>query len=217
MTSMDPEPGVYQIDPEPDALRHLRKQVDRLQQRMSELVTENRALRAEVEHRRKFGAALSQQDRRGDVVAFFGIAGQGPDIGATPHVPPDRSLRLGLRLVAEEFFEVLDAAFLRTLEDGDDDDLDHAREMVLGAIDENLSLRVDLAALADGVIDSFYVLEGLLVRCGIDPAPLWEAVHAANMQKASGPTDPTTGKRLKPPGWTPPDIEGELKRQGWRP
>jgi len=25
------------------------------------------------------------------------------------------------------------------------------------------------------------------------------------------------GKIMKPPGWTPPDIEGELKKQGWEP
>jgi hypothetical protein len=50
----------------------------------------------------------------------------------------------------------------------------------------------------------------------IDGAPIAAEVHRANMAKVGGPKSPT-GKQLKPPGWTPPDIFGELKRQGWEP
>lgn len=40
-------------------------------------------------------------------------------------------------------------------------------------------------------------------------------VHRANMTKATGPIAPN-GKRMKPPGFRPPDIVGELKKQGWK-
>lgn len=192
----------------------LLKQVDELQARMTELVTENRALKAELAARRSEMREPWPHDRRGDVTAFFRVADQGHDIGATPHVPPEKSLRLGLRLVSEETLETFYAAFT--------DDASRARlQHVAMLIDQvmtygDLSI-VDLPALADGVIDSFYVLEGLLVRCGINGRPLWDAVHAANLTKASGPTCEKTGKRLKPPGFQPPDIEALLRAQGWKP
>jgi hypothetical protein len=34
------------------------------------------------------------------------------------------------------------------------------------------------------------------------------------MAKMSGPVD-EHGKKRKPEGWKPPDIAGELRRQGW--
>lgn len=187
----------------------LLKQVDELQARMTELVTENRALKAELAARRSEMREPWPHDRRGDVTAFFRVADQGHDIGATPHVPPERSLRLGLRLVVEEVIEILDASLSSTV-------LDDVGPKLMRAI-ENDPIVADLPALADGVIDSFYVLEGLLIRCGINGRPLWDAVHAANLTKASGPTCEKTGKRLKPTCFVPPDIEALLRAQGWKP
>jgi len=68
--------------------------------------------------------------------------------------------------------------------------------------------------LADAIGDLKYVLEGTNLAFGIDGEPIWDAIQAANMAKAGGRVD-EHGKRLKPPGWTPPDIEGELVKQGW--
>lgn len=70
----------------------------------------------------------------------------------------------------------------------------------------------DLPGIADGAVDLIYVVIGTLISYGIDPAPVWEAVHAANMAKAGGPVR-EDGKRLKPPGWQPPDIAAILARQ----
>jgi predicted HAD superfamily Cof-like phosphohydrolase len=48
----------------------------------------------------------------------------------------------------------------------------------------------------------------------------------AETHQKSGVPEPTDGpapvkredgKIMKPPGWTPPDVEGELKKQGWEP
>lgn len=71
----------------------------------------------------------------------------------------------------------------------------------------------DLPSIADGCIDLIYVTLGTLVSYGIDPAPLWDAVHRANMAKVGGEVR-EDGKRLKPLGWQPPDIKGLLATQG---
>lgn len=69
----------------------------------------------------------------------------------------------------------------------------------------------DLPGIADGIVDSIYVLIGAAITYGIDVRPVWDAVHAANMRKtAAGPAP----KVAKPPGWEPPDVAGVLARQG---
>lgn len=72
----------------------------------------------------------------------------------------------------------------------------------------------DFPAAVDGLCDLMYVIVGAALRWGVDLGPLFAEVHRANMAKAGGPVR-EDGKRLKPPGWTPPDIEGELRKQGW--
>lgn len=68
------------------------------------------------------------------------------------------------------------------------------------AVANRWCLFVDEAfGMAYAVVDLNYVLEGLPIRLGVDLRPFW------------------VGKLMKPAGWTPPDIEGELKRQGWVP
>jgi predicted HAD superfamily Cof-like phosphohydrolase len=190
-----------------DLEKRLMRQVDDLQADNTRLVTENRALKAEAAQRRGFIMATSQQDRRGDVMQFFGIAGQ--EIGSAPHVPSETIIRFRLRLIAEEFLELLDASLCSTV-------LDHVGATIINAID-TAPVSVDMPAFADATIDLDYVVEGARVAFGIDGGPLWDLVHAANMAKMGCPKDPVTSKQLKPPGWKPPDIEGELRRQASRP
>ncbi len=190
----------------------LMKHVDDLQADNTRLVTENRALKAELAARRSEMREPWPHDRRGDVTAFFRVAGQAHDIGARPHVPPERSLRLGLQIFFEEVSETLLAAF----DDSDGDALTLALARVARCVDV-LPLAPDLPALADGIIDTFYTGEGLLIRCGINGRPIWDAVHRCNLTKAGGPIDPTTGKLMKKADFVPPDIEGELRQQGWQP
>lgn len=70
----------------------------------------------------------------------------------------------------------------------------------------------ELPGIADGIVDSIYVLIGAAISHGIDIRPVWAAVHAANMAKEGGGTR-ADGKILKPPGWTAPDVAGILARQ----
>lgn len=77
---------------------------------------------------------------------------------------------------------------------------------------------ITICQRADGYIDAIYFGLGGLVEMGIDPDPLFELVHGANMAKVW--PDGTVhrredGKILKPPGWEAPDvaIAAEIDRQ----
>jgi predicted HAD superfamily Cof-like phosphohydrolase len=70
----------------------------------------------------------------------------------------------------------------------------------------------DLAGISDGIVDSIVVLLGAAIAYGIDIQPIWDMVHTANLAKAGGPKR-SDGKRLKPEGWTPPNVQGEIDRQ----
>lgn len=71
----------------------------------------------------------------------------------------------------------------------------------------------DLVGAIDGLCDLLCVTYGAAAEFGIDLAPFWDEVHRTNMAKVGGPVR-EDGKRLKPDGWTPPDIKGVL--MGWR-
>lgn len=67
----------------------------------------------------------------------------------------------------------------------------------------------DLVESIDGCMDLLYVVYGTLETIGVDGEPFFDEVHRSNMAKAGGARRPD-GKRLKPPGWMPPDIKGVL-------
>lgn len=82
----------------------------------------------------------------------------------------------------------------------------------------------DMVGVADGIIDSIYVLIGMGHEFGLPLEALWNEVQRANASKAVEQPDGTykvvrraDGKVLKPEGWTPPDIEGVLRAYGWKP
>lgn len=125
-----------------------------------------------------------------------------------PTIPSDARVRLRLRLIAEEFIETLEACFRK----GDWEGRDNLSNLL--AYIDTTPIRVDLPEFADGLADLAYVVEGANLEFGIDGNDVFEEVHAANMRKVGGPIR-EDGKRGKPDGWVPPDIEGCLKRQGW--
>lgn len=129
-----------------------------------------------------------------------------------PCVPPDDRVRLRMRLIAEEFFETLAA----TTDDGEALQQIGTLEHLTMDLIRSMRVAVDLPRLVDGLADMDYINEGTRIECGVDGAPVAAAVQRANMAKIGGPRRPD-GKRLKPPGWTPPDVAGELVRQGWVP
>ena len=136
-------------------------------------------------------------------------------VESRPVVPDDRTVRLRLALLLEEFHELAEAtcqspnaaqqAFLNTLE--------AAREQL-----EGLShFDVDLVGVADALTDINYVTYGAGHTFGIDLNATCEEVHRSNMSKlgADGkPVKDERGKVLKGPDYSPPSLEGVLAAQG---
>lgn len=119
----------------------------------------------------------------------------GHPIGATPQLPTDEMRDLRYRLMLEELDEFAEASFQN-----------------------------DLPEMADAIVDLLYFAFGTASVMGIDIEPLFDAVHAANMDKLDPETKlpvphPTiAGKIGKRPGWTAPDLAPLIAAQaGDRP
>lgn len=80
----------------------------------------------------------------------------------------------------------------------------------------------DLARVADALVDLSYVTLGLAHMHGLPWPELFAEVQRANMTKERAKADGSNSTRksgfdvVKPEGWTPPDIEGVLKKAGWQ-
>jgi predicted HAD superfamily Cof-like phosphohydrolase len=144
------------------------------------------------------------------MVAQFHRTGGYP-VRHSPAVPSDDEIRFRFRLIAEEFFEQFDACFPGALQ----------RQLIADAKDRVRQLieigpigKVDLEALVDAWADLKYVIVGSEVTFGVDGNAVFRVVHAANLRKfGPGARRDANDKPVKPPGWTPPDIAGELERQ----
>lgn len=171
-----------------EELSHLRAQRDSLQAANTALVLRNR----EIDLRRQ----VSEFHRAFDIA-----------VRSQPVIPGDDEIRLRLRLIAEEFFETLSAVI------GSQFMSEH--EAVMTKINEWV-IRLDFPEFIDGLADLDYVIEGTRLSFGVNGGPIAAEVHRANMAKAGGEKR-ADGKIMKPVDWTPPDIERELKIQGWKP
>lgn len=129
---------------------------------------------------------------------------------SAPAVPGAERVDLRLRLIAEEFCELLEASGVEP--------------MYVGCLRNDIARclkfwreqpAVSIVAVADALADLDYVIEGTRLEFGINGEPIANEVHRSNMAKLGGPV--VNGKIQKPFGWTAPDIAGELRRQGWVP
>ncbi|NLG43173.1 MAG: hypothetical protein GX547_08000 [Phycisphaerae bacterium] len=73
----------------------------------------------------------------------------------------------------------------------------------------------DLPEMVDALADLLVVVYGAALELGVDLEPVFAEVHRSNMSKNGGKD--AGGKILKGPDFTPPDIIGELRKQGYRP
>lgn len=163
-----------------------------------------------------------------DVLAFMRPAGQmGPQ-------EPDLHMcrELGLRVSAREIGQRLVERSWQLGRHYPDSILALRIRLMMEELGELLSAigTDDLVEVADGLADLVYVTLGTAVAFGIDLPAVWAQVHAANMAKllpcsdCSGPNCPACSglgvtaqldkkKVMKPEGWAPPDIAGELDAQ----
>jgi len=106
-------------------------------------------------------------------------------IRETPSFPDIDTVKLRIDLISEEILELADAFVER-----------------------------DLPSVVDAIADSIYVLLGTATAIGVDLEPIWNEVQKTNMAKVPG-NNRCDGKVLKPENWSPPNIKGLLKEQGW--
>jgi predicted HAD superfamily Cof-like phosphohydrolase len=76
--------------------------------------------------------------------------------------------------------------------------------------------RGSLAAVAKEMADLLYVIYGTAVSYGIDLEPVFQEVHRSNMSKTGG-YKRADGKWVKPPTYSPADIESILEVQQEHP
>jgi hypothetical protein len=81
---------------------------------------------------------------------------------------------------------------------------------------ENYSME-NLAEFVDGAMDTIYVLCWFLLKMGVNVDECFDEVQRSNMAKllpdGSYLKNPQTGKVMKPPHWTPPDLLSVLVAQ----
>ena len=70
----------------------------------------------------------------------------------------------------------------------------------------------NLAALAKEMADLLYVVYGTAVSYGIDMEPVFREVHRSNLSKVGG-YKRADGKWVKPPTYSPADIQPILRAQ----
>lgn len=143
-----------------------------------------------------------------DQVIEFHQAGNVP-IGTHPKIPETDRLRLRAKLITEEYIELMRALFPEAY------DL-QAIEGDLRRIAQTETPKPDMVAFADACADLDYVVEGSRLEFGIDGGPIAREVQRSNMSKfGPGSWVREDGKIMKPPDWSPPDVEGLLWEQGW--
>jgi predicted HAD superfamily Cof-like phosphohydrolase len=130
-------------------------------------------------------------------------AAMGVETPCEPVVPSAQVVRLRLRLIAEEFFELLRACGV---------DVPGVEALVMYLIND-AALCVDMVEVADALSDLAYVIEGAFQAFGMRSAPLIAEVHASNLAKVGGGKD-ANGKIQKPEGWEPPNLKRVLLSLG---
>lgn len=177
-----------------DDLVQMQSELKRLGAREAELLAHNTRLHDE----------RIAWDRRHQVRAFHQRIGVFNPEG--PTVPTDAALERRVRLMVEEFREVMNELCTYGW---------HVSnfEEVAGYADTYEARKchdVDIAHLARELADLDYVIEGTRLELGIDGTPVARLVHEANMRKESG----GDGKKaVKPAGWVEPDVASEIERQ----
>lgn len=109
----------------------------------------------------------------------------GVPIKTRPEVPSDERVRLRLDMIAEEFFELLEASLDLRSRDGfpTQRDMFEAAKVRIKAKIQTLPIRVNLPEFADALADMDVINEGTRLEFGIFGQDVVKEVHRANMRK----------------------------------
>ncbi len=173
---------------------------------LANLIRERDALRTQVTELQAHASRTADASLARSVRAFHFKFGH--PVGNVPEVPEETTVRFRVALITEEFLELVSAAYPAASEPI------RAVHGALAMINLNHAVRVDLPEFVDAMADLAYVIEGTAAAFGVHMAPVHAEVQRSNMAK--DPNGPDR-KPVKPYDWTPPDIAGVLRDQGWRP
>ena len=148
----------------------------------------------------------TEQQRR--IEKFMRDAGQ--TVRLKPIQPTEDERVLRAKLIVEEALETCEALGVDV-----EPELDDRGEDIVGFRFVPTD-KFDMVEAVDGCCDVIVVTIGTLSCLGAGDVHPMNAVLDANDAKMTGPIR-EDGKRLKPEGWQPPDISGELIKQGWEP
>jgi len=147
------------------------------------------------------------------VAEFMRAAGQ--DAPDAPTVPDQETRILRAKLILEEALETVEALGVEVAVPGHSDAIWIDRDELRFEPREDGA--VDVEGVVDGCADISVVTVGTLIAFGVDDEPILEEVDAANLRKfGPGSHRREDGKWIKPEDWTPPDIVGRLREQGWK-
>ncbi|MBX3236257.1 MAG: hypothetical protein KF814_08905 [Nitrospiraceae bacterium] len=104
-------------------------------------------------------------------------------VSATPAVPDEATRTLREKLIQEEFDELKEAM-----------------------------AKKEMAGIAKELADLLYVVYGTAVSYGLDMDPVFREVHRSNLSKVGG-YKRADGKWVKPPTYSPAQLEPILERQ----
>ncbi len=138
-----------------------------------------------------------------DVHEFHRVMGQ--PILTTPCVPDADRVRLRLRLILEEFTELLTAC---GIPEPTVVGIGVYRD-IIKAIDAVKSEQVDLVEVADALGDIAYVVEGMCLELGINSETVLAEIQRSNLSKLGEDGKPVynaDGKVTKGPNYSPPNI-----------
>lgn len=184
---------------------------------MANLLAETRTMRDTLTHAQTRGTELLELSRDASIIdeqvrEFHELCGDvDPDV---PTMPAEKIVRLRLRLVLEEAFELFAASVAKGVggeTSSDQDTVESLWAETRAAIDA-LTIFPDLVEIADALADIDYVVAGTRLAYGIQRKAVADEVHRSNMAKAHDGVilRDAKGKILKPEGWAPPNIRKAL-------
>lgn len=122
-----------------------------------------------------------------------------------PAVPMFRNPHLRATLIIEEAIETVYALV------GSTAGHNLIQKQLLDAVQKALKNdgKPNIVEAIDGLCDTVVVCLGTAEDIGVELEPFYNEVMRSNLAKADGPVR-EDGKKLKPEGWTAPDIAGIL-------
>jgi predicted HAD superfamily Cof-like phosphohydrolase len=161
---------------------------------------------------------LSGSDKTSNAIAVkqFTEESRGIKCPSVPKLMDRDAVQFTIRMVISELVEMA-----QTVSNTPEEALELVRSSVGVDFNKNYKKTTNSQKLigeqADAMVDAWYYMLNSAAKHGMNLSTLFDVVHAANMAKrfpdGTFHRRPEDGKIVKPPGWTEPNVDGEIARQ----